>query len=237
MEGMERRVSIKTLVLIVCLLTCTASIFAKPQAGPAEEELIRFSLWATLEAYPEAGEKIDVDAPFAHPINRLKELVPFFIEGMVCGWSFTYTPSDKTRGVEEFFEFKPLREYPNMKSLIQYKEPRIEENKLHCWIEFICPPHLTSWRKTWKTLGYQRISGRGQGRLTEGFDGIYEGASQALKGAVREYARSITKNKPKEITGEVLLTGLPSIGLKSGRYIVDLDFFLNVSRIKEYTIY
>ena len=237
MEGMERRLSLKKQFLILAFTLCAASAFAKPEAGPAAEEIVRFSLWATLEAYPEAGEVIDANAPFAHPISRLKEIVPFFVEGMVCGWNFTYVPSDKTRNVEERFEFKPLREYPNRNSIIQYKEPWIEENKLFCWVEIHCPPHLTAWRSTWKTLGYQRISGRGQGRLTDGFDGIYEGATIALKEAVREYARSITKNKPKEITGEVLLTGLPSIGLKSGRYIVDLDFFLNVSRIINYTIY
>ncbi len=237
MEGMERRLSLKKHPLLLVLVLCTASSFAKPAAGPAPEELIRFSLWATLEAYPGAGEVVDAAAPFAHPVNRLKEIVPFFVEGMVCGWSFTYVPSDKMRGVEEFFEFKPLREYPGMASRIQYKEPWVEENRLNCWVEFRCPPHLTAWRNTWKTLGYHRISGRGQGRLTDGFDGIYEGATIALKEAVREYARSITKNKPKEITGEVLLTGLPSIGLKSGKYIVDLDFFLNVSRIINYTIY
>lgn len=237
MEGLERHIPIKTILLILAFLLCSTATFAKPTAGPAEEELIRFSLWATLEAYPEAGEVVDIHNPYAHPINRLKEIAPFFIEGMVCGWSFTYTPSDKTRNVEEFFEFKPLRDYPNLESDIKYTEPWVEENKLQCWIEFRCPPHLTAWRNTWKTLGYQRISGRGQGKLVEGFDGIHQAATTALKEAVREYARSITKNKPKEITGEVLLTGLPSIGLKSGRYIVDLDFFLNVSRIINYTIF
>lgn len=237
MENLERRISVKLPAIILLLVLCGTHLFAKPEAGPAKEELIRFSLWATLEAYPEAGEKVDTSKPLAHPINRLKEIVPFFVEGMVCGWSFTYTPSDKTRNVEEFFEFKLLREFPNMESLINYTEPWVEENKLQCWIEFRCPPHLTAWRNSWKTLGYHRISGRGQGKLIDGFDGIYEGATIALKEAVREYARTITKNKPKEIVGEVLVTGLPSIGLKSGRYIVDLDFFLNVSRIINYTIY
>ena len=235
MENLERRISIKLTVIILLLAFCSNPIFAKPEAGPAKEELIRFSLWTTLEAYPEAGEVVDIKTPFTHPISRLKEIVPFFVEGMVCGWSFTYIPSDKTRNVEEFFEFKPFREYPNMKSLIKYTEPWIEENKLQCWIEFSCPPHLTTWRNTWKN--FHKISGRGHGKLIDGFDGIYEGATLALKEAVREYARSITKNKPKEITGEVLVTGLPSIGLKSGRYIVDLDFFLNVSRIINYTIF
>ncbi len=235
MENLERRIPIKCTVLILLFVLCSNQIFAKPEAGPAKEELIRFSLWATLEAYPEAGEVVDSQNPLAHPIKRLQEIVPFFIEGMVCGWSFTYTPSDKTRNVEEFFEFKPLREYPNMKSFIKYTEPWFEENKLQCWVEFSCPPHLTAWRNTWKN--FHKVSGRGQGKLIDGFDGIYEGATLALKEAVREYARTITKNKPKEIIGEVLVTGLPSIGLKSGRYVVDLDFFLNVSRIISYTVF
>ena len=97
MENLERRISIKLTVLMLLLALCSNQVFAKPEAGPAKEELIRFSLWATLEAYPEAGEVVDTKNPLAHPINRLQEIVPFFIEGMICGWSFTYTPSDKTR--------------------------------------------------------------------------------------------------------------------------------------------
>ena len=200
-------------------------------------EIIRFSLWAPLEAYPGSGEVFDTDNPFAYPIQRLKELVPFFIEGMVCGWSFSYTPSDKTRNVAEHFEFSPLRTYPDLTKNIQYMEPWIKENRLYAWIEFPCSPEITAWRKSWEKSQYKKISGRGSGLLTDGFDGIYEGTSKALKEAIRGYVRSITKNKPQEISGEVLITGLPKIGIKSGRYLVDLDFFLNVSRIRDYKMY
>ena len=201
------------------------------------DQVIRFSLWTPLESYPGSGEEFDPKAPFAYPIQRLKEVVPFFIEGMVCGWRFTYTPSDKMRNVEEYFEFEPLREYPNMESSIKYLEPWVEGNRLNCWIEFYCPPYLTAWREQWNRSQYKKISGRGYGSLMKGFDGIYEGASEALREAVRAYGRTVVKNKPQEISGEVLLTGLHSIGLKAGRYVVDLDFFLNVSRIKAYSAY
>lgn len=233
MEGLERRISVRLLVL--CLLSLWIPRMAA--AGVAEEELIRFSLWAPLEAYPGSGERVDVNAPFAYPISRLKETVPFFIEGMVCGWAFVYRPSDKLRDVAEEFEFVPLREYPDMMARIRYTEPWVEGNRLNCWVEFHCPSHLTSWRRMWKSLDRKRVAGKGMGLLTDGFDGIHQGASQALKAAVRSYAQSVTKNKPREIRGEVLLAGAPKIGVKSGRYVVDLDFFLNVSRIVDYTIY
>ena len=57
----------------------------------------------------------------------------------------------------------------------------------------------------------------------------------ALKEAVRQYWRTLEKNKPKEISGTVLLIRDPRIYVKNGQYIVDLDFFLETDRIIKYT--
>ena len=84
---------------------------------------------------------------------------------------------------------------------------------------------------------YRKISGTGEGLVSEGFDGIKIGAQNALKSAVREYARTIIKNKPKEIIGEVLIINDPYIRIRSGRYLVQLDFLLNINKIIEYNIF
>ena len=60
---------------------------------------------------------------------------------------------------------------------------------------------------------------------------------RALKEAVREHFRTQIKNKPKEITGRVLIKNLPKITSVSGKYIVDLDFFVEKDRIIQYTQY
>ena len=81
------------------------------------------------------------------------------------------------------------------------------------------------------------IQGVGYGDLKKGFPGLKDAAYDALKNAVREYYRAIIKNKPKEITGSVLIRDIPTIGISSGRYIFNLDFFLECGKIIEYSVY
>lgn len=71
--------------------------------------------------------------------------------------------------------------------------------------------------------------------IADGFDGITNAANDALKNAVREHYRQILKNKPKEIDGHVIIRGTPQIGINAGRYVVELDFFLETDRIVKYT--
>lgn len=235
MESMERRLfKIKKIFSAFFILICISqTIFS--QSTP---EKIRISLWSALEAYPGTEEAVVVDDKiFAYPISRLKEVAPFFVEGMVCGWSFSYTPSDKLRNVSEYFEFTPLYDFSAIKQKISYKDPWIKDNRLYCWVEYEFSPQIAGWVNNWQKSNYRKISGTGEGLVSEGFDGIKIGAQNALKSAVREYARTIIKNKPKEIIGEVLITNDPYIRIRSGRYLVQLDFLLNINKIIEYNIF
>ena len=71
----------------------------------------------------------------------------------------------------------------------------------------------------------------------EGFDGIQNAAKNALKEAIREHYREIIKNKPKEISGKVIIRKTPKVGINSGQYIIELDFLLESDRIVMYTMY
>jgi hypothetical protein len=92
-------------------------------------------------------------------------------------------------------------------------------------------------KKQWDTVKHRRVSGRGFGRLEDGFAGITDASRDALKNAVHEYGRSIAKNKPKKITGTAIITNTPKIGIISGKYAVTLDFFLQIDIIIPYTKY
>ena len=235
MENMEGRLlkKIKFSAILFLLIFLSQTFFAQSTA-----DKIRIPLWAQLDAYPGTeGAVITQDELFEYPISRLKEVAPFFVEGMVCGWTFSYTPSDKLRNVDEYFEFTPLYDFSAIKKNITYKDPWLKDNRLYCWVEFEYTPQIASWVSTWQKSNFRRISGAGEGPISEGFDGIKIGAQNALKSAVREYARSIKKNKPKEIIGEVLITNNPSVYIRSGRYLIEIDFLLNINKIIEYNIY
>ena len=209
------------------------SVFAQT---PSIIEHIRFAIWADVDAYPgtEAAATDAQAGEFDYPIARIKEIVPFLMEGLVYGWNFSYTPSDKTRGVEEYLEVTPVRAEKS-KFDIKYSSVWIENNRFNCWVDFTRTDHQVQTYNLWASIQNPTIQGRGYGDLTKGFDGIKEAAEDSLKNAVRSYYRNLIKNKPKQITGAVLLRKTPLLGIDSGRYVINLDFFLECGTIEEYT--
>jgi len=207
----------------------------------SQERTIQLYLWAGLDAYPESyaeeKENHQDNKPFAYPIRQIKELAPFILEGMIYGWEFDYTPSDKMRGVSEFFERKSIKVLGSDAKKINYKKPIIDDGKLCVWIEFTRSEEMSSYLTYWSSLRHDKMRGRGTAPLEKGFVGIQEACDLALKNAVREYFRTQTKNKPKQITGKVLLRNLPRISAVSGKYIVDLDFFVEKDRMILYRQY
>lgn len=225
------------------LLFFLGTIFAQEVSF---QKKIRFPLWAELDAYPglhPVGEdeesnsvSIDYDEPvFAHAVREMKKITPFLLGGMVYGWEFDYTPYDKARGVKEFFEFKEIRPFEGETKFIKYENPWFDESKVHCWVSFERSDAMINSYNHWSDIKNPRILGLGGGSVTKGFEGIQEAAENALKDAVRTYFRKILKNKPKRITGTVLVNKVPAILVKSGNYQIQLDFFLQIGTIIEYS--
>jgi hypothetical protein len=201
------------------------------------DRVLHFPLWAMLDAYPGTEEASRVsDNAFAEPVSKIRETAPFLVQGMIYGFTFSYTPSDMLRNVAEAFSFEPVRELGDVdKQRISYTQPRIEGSRLYCWVDFERTANMIFQKKQWESVKSLRVSGRGSGRLEDGFAGILDASRDALKNAVREYGRSIAKNKLKEITGTAIITGTPKIGINSGKYAVTLDFFLQIDIIVPYT--
>lgn len=231
---MEKR--LPSLIFAITLAQILA--FSVHAQTPSIIENIRFPLWAELDAYPELAGKQDVnDDVFDFPIRQIKQVAPFFIGGMVYGWNFSYTPSDKQRGVEEYFEFTEVMPLGNAEKRINYSSPWIEDGLLNVWVNFSRDEQMARNYSLWSSINNPHIRGRGYGRVSDGFDGITTAARNALKESIREYFRGRIKNKPKRIDGSVLIICEPELGITSGQYVVQLDFFLETSRIVTYTQY
>lgn len=204
----------------------------------SQEKFIQLYLWAELDAYPESysaeKETHPEDTEFSYPIRRIKELAPFLLEGMIYGWDFVYTPSDKQRGVAEYFERTEIKPLGNDAKNIIYKHPFAEDGKLNVWIEFSRTQAMISYLKYWTASTHPKIRGTGSAPVQDGFDGISKACGEAIKDAVRTYFRTQIRNKPKEISGKVLLRRQPRISTDSGQYVVDLDFFIETVRIIPY---
>ena len=225
----------KSIALFIFTACFLVRVFSQT---PSIIQKIRFPLWALLDAYPGLEEAQDVTAAqYDYPVKAIREVAPFLISGMVYGWEFTYTPSDKLRGVEEYIEIKEIVDFSLASRLITYSSPWIQDNRLNCWCEFTRTAHKIQNYNLWASIKNPVTHGRGNGSLTEGFEGIRTAATEAVKDSVRNYYRSVIKNKPKEIRGKVLIRDIPSIGIVSGQYIINLDFFLECGKILEYSVF
>lgn len=209
---------------------------------PSVVKHIRFPVWAEVDAYPgleitksQDDLQTESESDYAYAISRIKEIVPFIMDGMVYGWEFVYTPSDKTRGVEEYFEFKVIESVEKTSNPVQYSSVWIEEDRFNCWVDYDRTDFQIQNYNLWASVKNPVIQGRGYGSLEKGFDGIKEASENALKTAVRNYYTKLYKNKPKEIQGKVLIRKTPLIGIDAGRYVISLDFFLECGKIKEYS--
>ena len=199
-------------------------------------ERIHLPLWAEIDAYPELEEAQNTDAGiYDFAINRIRQVGPYLLNGMVYGWNFSYTPSDKLRGVQEYFEVTEINTVQPSDNPITYAKPWIQDNLVHCWLEYERTPQQIWNLKAWSAITTEKIQGRGNGKISHGFEGIQEASREALKEAIRAHYRALIKNKPKLIEGKVIIRDAPKIGLKAGQYIVELDFFLETDRIVKYS--
>ncbi|WP_428770695.1 hypothetical protein V1L52_02335 [Treponema sp. HNW] len=230
----ERLFSLLRPLSVLGFLAAFSVLYAQNEAA---YEILRFPLWFPVDNVPSLQKPLEKgDSIYTQAIEEIKALTPFMLEGLIYGWKFSYTPSDKLRGVSEFFSVEALIPIASDERLsftdVHY---RSEGARLECWAEYRLSPDMIHRRERYKTSAYRSIHGKGEAPLIDGGEGIKEACRQALKDAVRSYARTFVKNKPKEINGTVLLTDLPRYYIKSGKYRADLDFFLFVSKIEEYT--
>ncbi len=233
MERYLQKVKKSILALIVSVLILP--LFAQT---PSVIRNIRLPLWAELDAYPGLELPVDVNSgQYEFPISQMRKIAPFIINGMVYGWNFVYVPSDKARGVEEILEITEIVSSDVIRDGITYTSPWISDNNLNCWVEYVRTDSQVQSYNLWASIQNPVIGGIGYGALEKGFEGIEEAARESLKAAIRNYYRKTIKNKPKEITGSVLIRKFPTLGIDAGRYVINLDFFLECGKIIEYSVY
>lgn len=217
---------------------------------PSVVRNIRLPLWAELDAYPglfpvndetdgqsENQNEVRNEGQYDFPVKQIRKIAPFIISGMVYGWNFVYVPYDKARGVEEYLEVTEVVSSEVIKGGITYVSPWISNNNLNCWVEYSRTDSQVQNYQLWSSIQNPVIGGIGYASVEKGFEGIEEAAREALKDAIRNYYRKTIKNKPKEINGAVLVRDFPTLGISSGRYVINLDFFLECGKIVEYSVY
>jgi hypothetical protein len=156
---------------------------------------------------------------------------------MIYGWRFTYTPSDRARKVAEYFTLEPIMEIPDNDPRFSLEGFDPAYPRVSTWAQFVLDDSTGRRNLYWKSVQFRSADGRGYGDRGRESDGIRDAYSDAVRSAVRAYARKLEKNKPKEIRGEVLLRENPRLFTEAGRFVADITVLVNLIEIVPYTAF
>ncbi len=201
--------------------------------------LIRIQLWVPTEEEPSRQDTArDGEELYMPALRNLRNIAPFMLEGMLYGWNVTYTPSDAARRIDEYYECTSVTEVSPDDPAIKWTESEITDTTTSCWVEYTRSDTQMQYRKWWSSVNIVKIQGKGSASITLGPEGIKQAVTDAAKTAIRAYLQKTEKNKPKEMTGSILLADeSPRIYIDHGQYVADLDFFLYVDKIDRYSYY
>ncbi len=196
-------------------------------------QVIRAPVWVYLETVPGKMSSEEQQAKLP-PIQELDEIGRFVLGGMIYGWKFSYTPSDVLRRVDEFFSMEPVQEINRGDPRFYLSSIKPQYPHLSCWAEFTLDESQSLWTSRWDSVLFKPSNGRGKADRTLEMQGIKKAYSQAVLLAVREQARKLVKNKPKEINGEVLLRDNPRLFVDEGYFVADIKVLINIVELVPY---
>ncbi len=166
--------------------------------------------------------------------------------GMIWGFDYVYTPSDKVRKVEEFFTITPRGAIRPGDPGMRVESVRTEGVVILATITYL--PESTARREyfSWSGAVYAAAQGKGgapslppvgqlapAGRLESRRAAI----SAATREALREYLRGQTHNKPREVRGTCAFAMPPRVAIISGSYAATLRLRVSVTEIIPYGKY
>jgi len=232
---MERRIPLIASALLLLILL--------PLQLPAQttetDPTLRIELWVPFDEFPGLSvSPADDEDEWMPSVRAMHQLAPYIFSGMIYGWDFSYTPSDKTRQVSEYFEAIP-------RGTIELPDPRLTfhdsirtDIRITTEAEYERTPYMMQNRKHWQSLTTIKVTGKGSASVSGGTEAMQSVVEDAIKNGVRAWAQTYTKNKPKEIAGSIILADeTPKIGIRNGQYVAELDFFLYVVTINQYSLY
>lgn len=156
--------------------------------------------------------------------------------GMIWGFRFTYVPMDKTRNIEESFKMESAQEISTADPRLLPDAPIIEGTNAAAYVDFRMNADETDRFRQWSGSLYPRS--QGEGRVpARSRNSRFAAIEDAVRSAVREYARGATLNKPREITGWCAFEQPADIRFQAGHYLARVKIRLKIEEIRHYEVF
>jgi hypothetical protein len=217
---------------IAAALLCLASTI-----GHAQADLISLRLWCELEPMVQENEEYPLSTEAAR--RRGLEEARLILSAMIYGFHFRYTPADRLRQIEEEFTLIPVAEIPWGDPNMRVTDAYVEDSLLFLKIQYRLQEFQFARRRAWASNSVQAGSGVGSHSVftSPSPEGKRQAFEEAMKNAVREALTPVHFNKPREVTGEILLWSEPQTIIQSGAYTTRVDVKLRIKEIRPYSLF
>jgi hypothetical protein len=179
--------------------------------------------------------------PYPIPVDvaekTLLEQARVLMSGMVYGWTFSYTPGDKARRVQESFALAPVAQILWGNPRLRVIETEVSNMRLWGRISYALDDEEMRRRAAWDSNVAAVSTGQGTAALQHGAGARREALESAIRDAIRRSLDTRYLNKPREITGEVVLWTDPSVVVRSGTYTTTATVKLLVRDLIPYRIF
>lgn len=211
-----------------------------------QQTILNEEFWYDLQPEIEGWETVQGKEPFPdlHTLskdemfNRILEEARYVFSGMVYGFTFSYTPYDKSRGVEEEFLLEPYQWIQRGDPNLQVFGVRTEGSRVFVRIRYSLRDFQESWYQGLRSNVVPFSAGEGEAPFYLGPEGRVRAIQEGIKNAVREYARGIVYNKPRNLQGLIVLDAAPRIRVQSGAYRARIGrAFVRLEEITTYQLY
>lgn len=219
----------RTPLFLLLLFSATLGSGAQTPEPPSPwSDTISVEIWSI------ADRIIHGDTPVE---ERLLREAQFTISGMIYGFDFMYTPEYRARGVEPLFELVPVSGISWGDPRLVIREIRDDRETLYGLIDYSLSPADHSRVRSWQQIDVDRAAGSGSAPLRAGLDGKFSAIEEALRSAVRFHLQGRYRNRPREVTGTVVLREAPRIRTVSGTYEARVTVSIHVAEVREYRLF
>ncbi|MFW6288276.1 MAG: hypothetical protein ACOC2Q_00680 [Spirochaetota bacterium] len=216
---------------IIVLPGSPASVAAQVPDVP----ILVIELWSELDPIVADGGERPIPREVA--IERLLDEAVFVLSGMIYGFRFVYAPSDPTRRVAEQFELDPYAEIVRGDPRLEVLQTWVEESRLYARIFYTLDEQQAGWYRGWTSAANASASGTGKSPFIAG-PGAKPGATRdAIRMAIRNHARGLEFNRPRRISGAVLVADAPRSVVRDGNYETRIAVLLQIDSITRYENY
>ena len=211
-------------------------------------------LCSALAAYPDSTDRLFVrpwteleplvridNGPYPIPVDTaeksLLDNAQSLISGMVYGWTFTYIPGDLSRRVTESFVMTPIAVIPRGTPRLRVLETEVDDTRLWARVAYTMDDDETHRRAAWDSNTAAMSTGQGKADVLAGADARMDSLRDAIRDAIRRALDTRYVNKPREITGEVVLWDDPDVLVRSGSWMTTIKVKLVVRELEAYRIF